>query len=95
VIGRTADTSGVRTVVTRATLALLCSGVAACGLETGPGGVHEGDYFAAKLENKQTIEGAVSGWVGSRWIEVHRTGELVLRIDLDRLATFKVRCSHD
>jgi len=85
----------VRNVITRAALALLCTGFAACGLETGPGGVHEGDYFAARLENQRTIEGSVSGWVGSRWIEVYRTGDLVQRIDLDRLATFKVRCSHD
>ena len=78
----------------RRAVAVLGLSLVACGPGEGPGGVHEGDYFSAKLEGS-VAAGFVSGWTGDRWVEVHKTGDLVQRIDLHRVASFKVRCSHE
>lgn len=87
---------GARFVIVLLTL-VLCAGACGpfAGPDQGPGGVHEGDRFAAKLEDGRVIDGFVSGWAGENWVGVHRTGDLVQRVDLTRVATFKVRCSHD
>lgn len=78
----------------RALVSMLVLSVVACGQKEGPGGVHEGDYFSTKLADT-VAEGFVSGWVGDRWVEVHKTGDLVQRIDLRQVPAFKVRCSHE
>lgn len=76
---------------------VLCTGGCGpfAGPSEGPAGIHEGDYLAVKLEDGRVVEGSVSGWADGGWVEVHRTGDLVQRIDVDRVATFKVRCSHE
>jgi len=78
----------------KAGLLVLAPFLPGCGPAEGPGGVHAGDHFSTRSDDFRA-EGFVSGWVGDRWIEIHKVGDLVQRIDLEQVRAFKVRCSHE